>query len=40
MVPLFQSRNAAGDRSTKFEIVRKALEARDFALISKLKSNK
>ena len=31
---------AAGDRSTKFEIVRKALEARDFALISKLKNNK
>ena len=31
---------AAGDRSTKFEIVRKALEARDFSLISKLKSNK
>ena len=31
---------AAGDRTTKFEIVRKALEARDFALISKLKNNK
>jgi hypothetical protein len=31
---------AAGDRATKFEIVRKALEARDFSLISKLKSNK
>ena len=31
---------AAGDRSTKFEIVRKALEARDFALISKLKQSK
>ena len=31
---------AAGDRATKFEIVRKALEARDFALISKLKNNK
>ena len=31
---------AAGDRNTKFEIVRKALEARDFSLISKLKSNK
>lgn len=31
---------AAGDRSTKFEIVRKALEARDFSLISKLKNNK
>jgi hypothetical protein len=32
---------ASGDRSTKFEIVRKALEAGDFALISKLKqSNK
>ena len=31
---------AAGDRNTKFEIVRKALEARDFALISKLKNNK
>jgi len=32
---------ASGDRNTKFEIVRKALEARDFALISKLKqSNK
>jgi hypothetical protein len=31
---------ASGDRATKFEIVRKALEARDFSLISKLKSNK
>jgi hypothetical protein len=31
---------ATGDRATKFEIVRKALEARDFSLISKLKSNK
>jgi hypothetical protein len=31
---------AAGDRATKFEIVRKALEARDFSLISKLKNNK
>jgi hypothetical protein len=31
---------AAGDRATKFEIVRKALAARDFPLISKLKSNK
>jgi hypothetical protein len=31
---------AAGDRVTKFEIVRKALEARDFALISKLKQSK
>jgi hypothetical protein len=31
---------AAGDRATKFEIVRKALEARDFSLISKLKFNK
>jgi hypothetical protein len=32
---------ASGDRATKFEIVRKALEARDFATISKLKqSNK
>ena len=31
---------AAGDRSIKFEIVRKALEARDFSLISKLKNNK
>jgi hypothetical protein len=32
---------ASGDRLTKFEIVRKALEAGDFALISKLKqSNK
>ena len=31
---------AAGDRTTKFEIVRKALEARDFALISKLKQSK
>lgn len=29
-----------GDRATKFEIVRKALEARDFSLISKLKFNK
>ena len=31
---------ATGDRATKFEIVRKALEARDFALISKLKQSK
>jgi len=31
---------ASGDRATKFEIVRKALEARDFSLISKLKNNK
>lgn len=31
---------ASGDRATKFEIVRKALEAGDFATISKLKSNK
>jgi hypothetical protein len=31
---------ATGDRATKFEIVRKALEARDFSLISKLKFNK
>lgn len=31
---------ASGDRTTKFEIVRKALEAGDFALINKLKSNK
>ena len=31
---------ASGDRAAKFEIVRKALEARDFALINKLKSNK
>jgi hypothetical protein len=31
---------AFGDRATKFEIVRKALEARDFSLISKLKNNK
>ena len=31
---------ATGDRTTKFEIVRKALEARDFALISKLKQSK
>lgn len=32
---------SSGDRTTKFEIVRKALEAGDFALISKLKqSNK
>lgn len=30
----------SGDRATKFEIVRKALEARDFSLISKLKFNK
>lgn len=30
----------AGDRAVKFEIVRKALEARDFSLISKLKFNK
>jgi len=29
---------ATGDRATKFEIVRKALEARDFPLISKLKN--
>jgi hypothetical protein len=29
---------ASGDRATKFEIVRKALEARDFSLISKLKN--
>jgi hypothetical protein len=30
---------ASGDRATKFEIVRKALEAGDFALISKLKNS-
>lgn len=30
---------ASGDRATKFEIVRKALEARDFATISKLKNS-
>ena len=35
-----QEAYAAGDRATKFEIVRKALEARDFSLISKLKNNK
>ena len=31
---------AAGDRNTKFEIVRKALEAGDFSLINKLKQSK
>lgn len=31
---------ASGDRVTKFEIVRKALEAGDFSTISKIKSNK
>jgi hypothetical protein len=31
---------ASGDRATKFEIVRKALEASDFSLINKLKQSK